>query len=181
MILLAAVVLSGCSVSVPGNPVREPRADPRAALPFQPAFPDRTNERNDGSSFEPCTAFTADELLVLGVDPASRRDAAISSGPNYRGCAWKMRASHVRQIVADQGSLDSYVAAHDEIEWREREHIGDRTFAVGGMYERECLAVFKSQGAVVITLASLWHADRWPQSACEWVVDFASLAASKAP
>jgi hypothetical protein len=180
-LLVAALLLCGCDETVGGQAVPLPRADPRAHLPFPSRFLERTNERNDGSIFEPCIAYSARELRALGIDPGSIEDAAVSRGPNYRGCGWRMPASLVSQTVLNQGGLKEYLARDRAIEWQLTRSPELRTLASGSRRVGHCMAVFKSQGAIVVTSVTAWREGKWPGTACDWVVKFASLAASKAP
>jgi hypothetical protein len=180
--LAMSFAMAGCVEVSVGSPVRGPLADrENSSLPFRPMFLERSNERNDGSVFEPCNAYADGELATIGIAPRSVRDAAFSRGPNFRGCEWRMPASLVTQIVANQGSLREYKRDHHEVVWQADTVAGGHTIATGSYRSGECTSVFKSQAAVVITYVAVWQDGKWPGTACEWVVKFASLAASKAP
>jgi hypothetical protein len=179
--LLVALLTSGCGEPISGDASAIPPANPSVSLPFRQLFLERTNERNDGTSFEPCIVYRSDELLALGIDPTTIEDAAISRGPNFRGCHWRMPASYTSQIVVGRGSLPHYVRSHAEVEWRPQIQAHGRTIAYGSQGPDQCMAAFKSEAAIVVTSVSWWFAGKWPGTACEWVVKFASLAASKAP
>lgn len=182
-LFVVLALCSACSIRVPGQATRAPLPVPRADLPFTPAVEGRLNDRNNGSTFEPCIAYSDDELTAIGIKPATRRDAAMSESPNYRGCHWDVGASStVSQIVTNQGSLADYLRHHGERQWRLAATTTGRTVAIGdSRFDDGCSAVFKSQGAIVVSHTPIWNGDIDSRGACGWVIEFAALAAGKAP
>lgn len=190
VILVAAVVLlSSCSTSYAGEAVPEVQYSPGASvspLPFTPQHAGRTNERNDGSSFEPCTAYTDEEMRSLGADPRTLSDAAISDAPNYRGCHWQTADGIGRfsQIVSNERSIEAYKAKQSQRPWQKDRLIGGRTVIVATERNDRCLASFMSQGAMVHSSFRTGTAGR-PSAdlvaECNKAIEWATLAISKAP
>ncbi|GAA4383435.1 hypothetical protein GCM10023147_02660 [Tsukamurella soli] len=164
-------------------------------LPFAPTIAERWNRRNDGTSFEPCIAYSANEALALGMDPRTLEDAAISDSPNYRGCHWELTRrdgdsrgrwwNWVSQIVGNQPPLTSYKASHHEYAWVSDRFVDGRTFALGNRRTTqsvECYVVFTSGTALVGTAVNFETASRRTQAEeCDRAFRIAALAASKAP
>ncbi|MDP0398946.1 DUF3558 domain-containing protein [Tsukamurella strandjordii] len=202
--IACTLALSGCTASVPGDPVSAGRdshievttAPPSpsqiglssAPLPFTPTIQGRTNERNNGSSFEPCTAYTPEELRALGIDPATVEDAAISNSPNFRGCHWSgIRESptdrdylNYSQIVGKRITLEAYKREQDFRTWLPDRTVQGRRLAVATT-PNDCTAVFLSEAAVVITGALPLRASPGLTRECDAAIAFAALAISKAP
>ncbi|GAA0996020.1 hypothetical protein GCM10009551_061910 [Nocardiopsis tropica] len=202
--IACTLALSGCTTSVPGNPVNAGRhsqvevtaapatpsrtAAPTAPLPFATTVEGRTNERNDGTRFEPCIAYTSQELRVLNIDPTTIRDAGKSRSPNFRGCDWSgVRSSpsdreylNFSQIVGNQDTLDGYKRDQNFRSWQPDRMVQGRRLAVATT-PTDCTAVFLSEAAVVITGALPLRASPGLTRECDAAIAFATLAISKAP
>ncbi|MDP0398945.1 DUF3558 family protein [Tsukamurella strandjordii] len=202
--IACTLALGGCTTSVPGAPVsadRDSQAEetdapptmsqtgpPTAPLPFTPAIQGRTNERNDGSSFEPCTAYSAQELRDLNIEPASLQDAAKSNSPNFRGCHWtSIKAGPAdrtyldySQVVGKRISLDAYKREQNFRAWQPDRVVMGRRLAVAPM-KYDCTAAFISESAVVTTGAIALYPSPGLTRECDAAVAFATLAISKAP
>ncbi|GAA0996017.1 hypothetical protein GCM10009551_061900 [Nocardiopsis tropica] len=202
--IACTLALGGCTTSVPGAPVsadRDSQAEetdapptmsqtgpPTAPLPFTPAIQGRTNERNDGSSFEPCTAYTAQELRALNIDPFSLADAAKSRSPNFRGCEWtSVKAGpsdrsylNYSQIVGKRITLDDYKREQNFRPWQPDRIVMGRRLAVAPT-KYDCTAAFISEAAVVITGTITPYPSSGLVRECDAAVAFATLAISKAP
>ncbi|WP_259139822.1 DUF3558 domain-containing protein [Tsukamurella ocularis] len=187
-----SLLLSGCAVSVVGEAVPAEGAASRTAstsarpLPFMPKFDGRTNERNDGTSFEPCVAYSDDEMRGLGVDPSTIRDAAISESPNYRGCYWQSpdRVSFFSQELGNEKSLDAYKAKQSHRPWQPDRVINGRRVILTTERGTGCFASFMSEKAIVNSAYSI--GSRGKPSAdlvaeCNKAIEWATLAISKAP
>ncbi|CAM4013253.1 DUF3558 domain-containing protein [Tsukamurella strandjordii] len=157
-------------------------------LPFTPTIQGRTNERNDGSSFEPCTAYSAQELRDLNIEPASLQDAAKSNSPNFRGCHWtSIKAGPAdrtyldySQVVGKRISLDAYKREQNFRAWQPDRVVMGRRLAVAPM-KYDCTAAFISESAVVTTGAIALSPSPGLTRECDAAVAFATLAISKAP
>lgn len=156
-------------------------------LPFTPTIRDRTNDRTDGSSFEPCSAYSEAELLSLDINPSTIRDAAQVDSANYRGCRWRARdysaargGGLYSQIVGHKMSLDEYKRYMSSLRWQADRTVHGRILAVAAESDN-CAAVFGSERAIVVTIASSTTPSSGLVTECERAVAFASLAISKAP
>lgn len=189
--LVATVGLGGCAVDVPGEPtsaLKSPRTSPKP-LPFSPTIKDRTNDRTDGTTFEPCSAFSADELRSLSIDPTTISDAAQIDSANYRGCHWKSigfntatgRGFDYSQIVGNKMTLDEYKTKYKDLAWQPNRTAHGRPIAVVASSDY-CTAVFTSEFAVVVTIAGQ-SVDPSPgrTAECDRAIAFATLAITKAP
>ncbi|MDP0398944.1 DUF3558 family protein [Tsukamurella strandjordii] len=202
--IVSTLALAGCTPSITGEAVSTegssqatitsvpPAASPSRAtasqLPFTTTVEGRTNERNDGSSFEPCTAYTAQELRALNIDPFSLADAAKSRSPNFRGCEWtSVKAGpsdrnylNYSQIVGKRITLDDYKREQSFRPWQPDRIVMGRRLAVAPT-KYDCTAAFISEAAVVITGTITPYPSSGLVRECDAAVAFATLAISKAP
>ena len=108
------------------------------SLPFETRHSNRWNGRNDGTTYEPCTALLDQGLLALGIDPSSVRDAAGTDGQTLRGCRWEYRdlnsdgAWSVSQIVANAEGIEAVkrIRSSESEIWRDDVVVGGRTIGV---------------------------------------------------
>lgn len=190
--LAAALLLPGCAVSVVGEAVPAEQSVPKVSstpvrsLPFVPKFEGRTNERNDGTSFEPCVSYSDEELRVLGADPSTIVDAATSIAPNYRGCYWQSpdHVAFFSQIVGNEKSLERYKAKQSWRPWQPDRMINGREVILTTERDSGCFASFMSQGAMVHSSYRIGSAGK-PSAdlvaECNKAIEWATLAISKAP
>ncbi|WP_232015599.1 DUF3558 domain-containing protein [Tsukamurella paurometabola] len=156
-------------------------------LPFVPKYKERTNERNNGTTFEPCTAYSDEEMRALGADPATLEDVMISDSPNYRGCQWQSpdRTGYFSQELGNEVSLETYKAKQSHRPWQRDRTIKGRNVIVTTERDSGCFASFMSQGAII---HSVYYADgKGAQPSpglvteCNKAIEWATLAISKAP
>ncbi|WP_369431835.1 DUF3558 family protein [Tsukamurella strandjordii] len=128
IVVLAAAATAACAVA--GDPI--PAIDVSASLPVVPTISERVNGRNDGTTFEPCTAYRAEELIPLGIAPSSISDAGFSESPNFRGCDWYSpdRKTTFGQILGDETSLSSYKQKHSYRAWQPERTVNGRQVAI---------------------------------------------------
>lgn len=191
-VLACAVLVVSCAVSVPGEGVSDERAVKRASasarpLPFVPQYEGRTNERNDGTTFEPCTAYSDNEMRALGADPRTLKDVMISVSPNYRGCRWQSPdgSAYFSQTLGNEVSLEVYKAKQSRRPWRSDRLIDGRTVILTTEGDDGCFASFMSENAII---HSAYTVDGWgakPSTGlvaeCNKAIEWATLAISKAP
>lgn len=183
------VALSGCSVAIGGYGVPDFVSAPATStlpLPFTPTIAERTNDRNDGTSFEPCTAYTGDEIRSLGADPGTISDAGFSDSPNFRGCSWVSpdKAGQLDQILGNEESLVKYKTIQSHRPWRADMQIGGRTVIWTTEDDDGCFASFMSQKAIVHSsyrTTSAGNPSPGLVEECRIAIAFATLAISKAP
>ncbi|RDH11689.1 DUF3558 domain-containing protein [Tsukamurella pulmonis] len=188
MAIALTVLLSGCTVAVPGEPTAT--SDPRTSakpLPFTPKINGRTNERTDGTSFEPCNAYTDADLRALDINPASIHDAAQVDFPNYRGCGWRGNGYtaarggvEYSQIVGRELTLDEYKKQMKRLPWQPDRFAHGRPIAVA-IENDYCVANFASEESIVTTIVASNTPSPGNTVECDKAVAFASLAITKAP
>ncbi|CAM3907038.1 DUF3558 domain-containing protein [Tsukamurella strandjordii] len=182
IVVLAAAATAACAVT--GDPI--PAIDVSASLPVVPTISERVNGRNDGTTFEPCTAYRAEELIPLGIAPSSISDAAFSDSPNFRGCDWLSpdRITFISQILGDEKSLDNYKRKHSYRKWQPDREVNGRSIATATDSNDGCIAAFMSMEAIVVSGIRTSTAGRPSpglKQECDKAFAFASLATSKAP
>lgn len=193
--LLAVVVCtSACQVdgdkpeAVPGSMSSsiETASTDEIVLPFDNPFPNRRNPSNDGTPFEPCVAFSDEELLRFDVDPAVVEDAALVDGQGIRGCGWYMPNKFaLSSLVTNAVSLEEYKKGKPELDWRPDLLVGGRIVGLAGVDEDKttCATYVKSHGAIVVTdvlIASGLEAGL-KYDACRIAVDFTTAYIDKIP
>lgn len=183
--ILTLFWVAGCAIAVDGQAL--PSSTSAKPLPFTPSIAERTNDRNDGTTFEPCVAYSAGEIEQLGSVYRSVSDAGFSDSPNFRGCNWDTpgNSGQLGQIVGNESSLANYKAKQSNRPWQPDRQIGGRTvIATAEPHINGCYASFMSQKAIV-------HSSYRTTSAgvpspglveeCDKAIAFATLAISKAP
>ncbi|WP_244881076.1 DUF3558 domain-containing protein [Tsukamurella pseudospumae] len=184
----SALVLSGCAVTISGEPIAagNSRTAPRP-LPFNPTIKERTNDRTDGTSFEPCAAYTESELRALDINPTSIEDAAKVDSANYRGCHWRANDYTVArgggdysQVVGREMTLDDYKRYMNSLPWQTDHIVHGRHLAIA-IENNYCIAAFASDESIVTTTAASTNPSPGRTVECARAVAFASLAITKAP
>lgn len=153
-------------------------------LPFENRFPNRWNPSNDGTSFEPCVAYSNDELIRFDVDPLQREDAALVDGQGTRGCNWHMSGRFsLGQVVTNSTSLDSYRSGVSEVNWKQDLDVNGRRvgiFTVDYANSQLCSTYVQSSGAGVVTNL-LTDVSSKDIDACDRVEDFTRAYIDKIP
>ncbi|MGZ9825512.1 DUF3558 domain-containing protein [Tsukamurella ocularis] len=189
--MITTMLLSGCTVAVAGQAIPAEGAGTQIskastdALPFTPRFGGRTNERNDGTTFEPCAAYSDEEMRALGADPRTLADAAISESPNYRGCHWQTSdgAGRYSQIVGNERSTEAYKAKQSYRPWQ-ADRVVDGRVVIVSTEDGGCFASFMSQRAMVHSSFRIGSAGKPTVdlvTECDKAIEWATLAISKAP
>ncbi|KXP12549.1 hypothetical protein AXK60_04860 [Tsukamurella pseudospumae] len=156
-------------------------------MPFTPTINDRTNDRTDGTTFEPCNAYTDAELIALNINPETITDAAQVDSANYRGCRWRAQnytaargGGQYSQIVGREMTLDQYKRYLSTKVWQTDRMASGRPIAVAAE-NNGCSASFSSEQSIVTTIATSTNPSPGNVLECDRAVAFASLAISKAP
>ncbi|BDD83511.1 hypothetical protein TPB0596_32740 [Tsukamurella pulmonis] len=188
--IVLTVLASGCAVAVSGEPtssLESPSPTSQKPLPFTPTIKNRTNDRTDGTTFEPCSAYTNDELRALNIDPASVHDAAQVDDPNYRGCRWLANGYNdvhgggdYSQIVGRELTLDQYKRYMSALRWQTDRIVNGRVLAYAPE-NNYCIAAFSSEESIVTTIAESTTPSPGNVTECDRAIAFASLAITKAP
>lgn len=204
-VVFCALALSACSTTIPGEPnapttgppvsptsaaaatATTPQPSPRP-LPFVPKIKDRTNDRNNQTTFEPCTAYTDDELRRLNIDPSTMTDAPQADSPNYRGCRWNSVRSSPRdrdyleysQIVGKRQTLEEYRRDQSYRNFREDRIVLGRRIVVSAM-KYDCSATFEVEATTAVTIVQALYPSPNLTRECDAAIALASLGVSKAP
>ncbi|WP_231707141.1 DUF3558 domain-containing protein [Tsukamurella sputi] len=183
------LLVASCASQIPGeasSPLRSPRTSVKP-LPFTPTIQGRTNDRTDGTTFEPCSAYTDAELQALGINPATRGDAAQIDYPNYRGCRWRANdytaargGGEYSQIVGREMTLPEYKKYMSSMPWQPDRVVHGRPLAVA-IENDYCVANFASEFAIVTTIVASSKPSPGNVAECDRAIAFASLAITKAP
>ncbi|WP_019203780.1 DUF3558 domain-containing protein [Tsukamurella sp. 1534] len=188
VLITCSCTVTSCAVSVPGDPTAAgiPRTSAKP-LPFTPTIKNRTNDRTDGTTFEPCSAYTDPELQALDINPATITDAAQIDSANYRGCHWRAfdytsarGGTQYSQIVGLEMPLDQYKKKMSSRTWQPDRTAHGRTIAVASGFD-DCVVAFRSDESIVTTNAAATTPSPGLTAECDRAIAFASLAISKAP
>lgn len=187
--LTACQVPDSSTQAVPGTSDISAAAEVTATpipLPIDNRFPNRWNDSNNGSTYEPCIAFSANELRAFGIDPESLEDAALVDGQGTRGCNWFTRdAFGFGQVVTNSRSLEDYKKGTPEYDWRPDLEFGGRLVGLfSPKFEDSgiCSTYVQSGRAAVVTnvVASKSKQGR-TLDPCRQVQDFTSAYIDKIP
>ncbi|PXW30027.1 UNVERIFIED_CONTAM: uncharacterized protein DUF3558 [Williamsia faeni] len=189
----AVLLVAACSVqaenteALPGPAELQTQIPrPSISLPFDNPFPDRTNQSNDGSVFEPCIAYDDSELIRFDIDPKLIEDVAIVNGQGIRGCKWVMPERFSLSVaVTNSNSLEEYRSGAIEYNWMTDLELGERTvgyFELDHGFSKACLTYVQSANAGVVTKVVTYEDDNGPVGgACELVANFTRAYIDKIP
>ncbi|WP_191989227.1 DUF3558 domain-containing protein [Mycobacteroides salmoniphilum] len=175
------------AVDVPGSRESSSSGAPSPTVSNTPPGPHPPpNDYTNGTTFEPCTAFTADELRAWGVDPANVEDVGVENRL-LRGCRWRPSSrSWSLGIRVHNSSVAKYLEPDSALKLQKPTTIGGRSGAVNSGEGRQtfCDVILPSQKAVVIVTARVYSGDEGPRlvpDACNKVIDVASAIAPRLP
>lgn len=156
------------------------------SLPFENRFPNRWNPSNDGTSYEPCVAFSDEELRRFQVDPWEIEDAALVNGQGIRGCSWTMPDSFsMSQLVTNSQSLEAYKRGTIENDWHSDFAVEDRVvgfFSLVHGTSKACSTYVQSGSAAVVThIIPSTSAKGTTIDTCKLAIDFTSAYIDKIP
>lgn len=193
---MVSILLVGCSVNgsdieaVPATQHSTHQTSPTLGtpvpLPFENPFPNRWNNSNDGSPFEPCNAFSDEELLRFEIDPLVIEDAAIVDGQGIRGCRWLMTDRFsFSSLVTNSKSLDAYREGVVEYDWQPYLEIDGRTVGLFSLVHgtsKECSTYVQSySAAVVVNVVPSTSSEGKSIDTCKLAVDFTRAYIDKIP
>lgn len=191
LVTATALTLAACSTVTDGNVSTAPTSSdspPSGAssgskapetitsIPHQP--PDKNT---DGTTFDPCIAYTADEIRRVGLDPATIQDV-----PSHlqRGCKWK-GAGWRAQVTVLNGSIDRYLdpKLFPGSQPVTIEGLGGATYRSDPGDMQNCFVEIPSQQATVGTIVEVTDTPALQQipDACSKAVEVATLTANKLP
>ena len=201
VLVVAVIVVLGCAgcggvadtgSENPSENSRVPRQvdDEGRRLPFETSFHDRWNRRNDGTTYEPCTALDSPALRRIEIDPSSAADAAGTDGQTARGCRWKFEESAgqkgwtIRQFVGNSRSLNDFRVRSQSTSdrWLPSEFVAGRevgmhTFTHG----RQCDTYVQSSEAGVVTMVHASPPIPKPSEICSRTLEFTRATIGKMP
>ncbi|MFT8180981.1 DUF3558 family protein [Mycobacteroides chelonae] len=138
------------------------------------------NSNTDGTTFDPCVAYSAAELSKWGLDPATAK--GVDDGLQ-RGCIWNGKGWYVQQLVANR-SISEYLDTNN--------YPDAQPLTIAGLQGSQhrlsqpgtgfCSVQIPSQRAVVATLVNVdaGAATRIPD-ACTKAIEIATDAVAKLP
>ncbi|WP_100524128.1 DUF3558 domain-containing protein [Mycobacteroides abscessus] len=188
-ICATVLVATACSTTVTsGDPTAPSSATGVASASSTPTntlpgpHPPPT-ESNNGTSFDPCLAYTADELRSWGVSPGSVEDEGVGES-TQRGCSWDGPGWVLQQLVVNR-SVDEYLN-QDNYPGAEAITIGDLRavrWRDNVDPQRVCFIELPSQQASVGTIVGVNspQAQRAIPDACVKAVAIATDTAKKLP
>ncbi|MEU9804627.1 DUF3558 domain-containing protein [Mycobacterium sp. NPDC050853] len=138
------------------------------------------NQFTDGTSFDPCFAYSSSEIESWGVSPSNVVDVGADN-ELVRGCRWRGDGWNVSQLVANR-TVSEFLAYPDA----KSTEIGGLQGAVywnpPGTRER-CEVVLPSQRAVVSTGVHVLDskAERTVPDLCQKAIDIAAQTAPRLP
>ncbi|MEU9806014.1 DUF3558 family protein [Mycobacterium sp. NPDC050853] len=186
---IVTVVVSACGTttggiattapSIAGSSLTSTTVSNSLTVPHPPP-----NQYNDGTTFDPCLAFTAEELRSWGVKPESVEERGapdrILRGCRWNGDGWFVYMGVMNRPVSDYLNHDNFP--------------GSQPIQVGGldgvMYQKtgtalpDCWVELPSQRASVGTLVSILDPKLGPQAVpdtCAKAVAVATVVAGKLP
>ncbi|MFZ2242569.1 MAG: DUF3558 family protein [Gordonia amarae] len=198
--IFIAPIAASCSVAgVPApslhsptpttNPIRNDSAPIRQTddlgtrLPFTTTFPDRWSTKNDGTTYEPCTALTDAELSSVGIDPATAQDVALANYQTARGCVWLYHGQtmgRVSHFTGDKPTFneqrknrESYILSYDTM-------IEGRQALVDARHSM-CTITVESEDAPVSTLVTRTWRPPPIAELCAQAIAFTKLTIPKMP
>ncbi|WP_411353227.1 DUF3558 family protein [Gordonia bronchialis] len=170
------IAVVGCSVSgtavgeksavvqvqtSPPPPIRQVD-DLGRRLPFSTTFPHRWSRNNDGTTYEPCTAVSADLLQSFHLDSSTVRDAAVADRQTARGCSWSYfgemfssLAQHVGNMNGGVTGISDYKSQYSDFTWFPDQNIGGRRVGLFSLGGDACDTLVESGTAFVFTDVSL--------------------------
>lgn len=112
--VVAALALGGCGQKPDTSPGDATIAAPPTFTSPAPV-PGRVHGRNDGTSFEPCTAMTRDALTKLGLDPGTWTDVSmVAQGP--RGCRATSATTTFSLLVLNAAANELYLTGAADVD-----------------------------------------------------------------
>lgn len=194
MALIVAGLATACMHPIAGEAVRSASPGPEsgptssASVPYTlPAPHPRADEHSDGTPFEPCTAFSAEELQSWGVDPGKVDDVSIEMQNLIRGCSWwQTNRSWSLTITVLNASVDRYLRPDGLLKLQEPITIGGLSGAVNSTSGRQihCDIFLPSRKAVVIFTVRVDSGREGAllvPDACNKTVDVATAVAGRLP
>lgn len=155
-------------------------------LPFVTLFPNRWSSGNDGTTYEPCTAISAQELRSLDLIPETASDAAVADHQTVRGCTWFYRNSEtpsMSQSVGNAKPIAEYKAQlSTTMDWLPDITISNRVVAIGSLAPDTCSTATRSGRANVVTMYSVSPVDPPPlPTLCAKALEFTRATIDKMP
>lgn len=186
-------VTAACTTPTAGEAVRSTSSAAESGSPTTsttvpytlPAPHPAPDEHSDGTTFEPCTTFDANELRGWGVDPANVIDVSIELQNQIRGCRW-LQTDRQWSLTIDvlNASVSKYRQPDSRLKLQEPITIGGLSgvmFSFDGRQE-QCQIVLPSERAVVfftVRIADQIRSDI--HDACNKATDVATDVAPRLP
>ncbi|SIM24977.1 Protein of uncharacterised function (DUF3558) [Mycobacteroides abscessus subsp. abscessus] len=195
-LLVAVAAIASCSTTTSGSPApaattstsvsgSSSSSTTSVSVPYTLTAPHPPpGKKNDGTSFDPCVAYTADEIRSWGVDPSKVEDIA-ARGLEYRGCNWSADGWSIEQGVINN-PISDYLNTPV--------YPGSRAQNIGGLdgvvYQSPatgdsmCTAALPSQQATVHVIVGIYNEKTGRKAVpdlCAKAVEVATFVATKLP
>ncbi|ORB52132.1 hypothetical protein BST43_19450 [Mycobacteroides saopaulense] len=191
LLTAVALTIAGCGGPVAGDAVTAASStSSRGATPTSPTVTNTLpgphpppNQNNDGTTFDPCLAYTASELSGWGIDPATVNDVAIDD-TLQRGCTWKGDGWVLQQLITNR-SISEYLdpANYPDAKPLTIAGLQASQHRLGQAGTTFCSVQIPSQKAVIATLVSVRDskAENQIPDACTKAIQIATDTAGKLP
>lgn len=195
LVLGTALAAAACSTTTSGSPAPaattaasvsgSPSPTSSVSIPYTLTAPHPPpGKDNNGTSFDPCVAFTEEEIRSWGVDPEKVDDTG-RQGLEIRGCSWSADGWAISQTVINNPTSDYLNNPQFPVAYRQT--IGgldavvyqDRVTGDSG-----CYVALPSQQATVHVLASIYNEKRGRKAVpdlCAKAIEVAAFVATKLP
>jgi len=182
---VAACTTDGQPQSTVENPTAIRQADDQGRkLPFKTLFPNRWSKNNNGTSYEPCTALTNDDLASVGVDPSSAEDVALADHQTARGCLWRYVGNNMGRISQATGNRPSFEENIRDRGWYKISYnltVGDRLVLVNSRDRFTCMTTVKSAHSPVHTTVIQTSHPPETSKLCARAISFTKLTIPEMP
>lgn len=195
IVLGTALAAAACSTTTSGSPAPaaptaasvsgSPSPTSSVSIPYTLTAPHPPpGKDNNGTSFDPCVAFTAEEIRSWGVDPEKVEDTG-RQGLEIRGCGWSADGWAISQTIINNPTSDYLNNPQFPVAYRQT--IGgldavvyrDRVTGDSG-----CYVALPSQQATVHVLASIYNEKTGRKGLpdpCAKAIEVAAFVATKLP
>ncbi|KIU40407.1 hypothetical protein TL11_12005 [Mycobacteroides immunogenum] len=190
--MAAVMIVAGCGTTVDGQPTlggmhATSTGGSSSATTTSPTVTNTLrgphappNSRNDGTSFDPCLAYSAEQIKSWGLDPEYVEDQGgpdeIARGCRWNADGWSASQTVINRPISDYLNAQRYPGAHAvEIDGLHGAVFGD----IAG--DVSCNVALPSQQAIVITGVLVLGAKDVVPDPCKKAIDIATQTAPRLP
>lgn len=188
-----ALIAAGCGGPIAGDAITPTATESSGAVAATGSSPSVSNtlpgphpppnQNNNGTTFDPCLAYTAAELKAWGIDPTTVNDVAVDD-TLQRGCTWKGAGWVLQQLITNR-SISEYLdpANYPDAKPLTIAGLQASQHRLGQAGTTFCSVQIPSQKAVIATLVSIrdTKAEKEIPDACTKAIQIATDTAEKLP